>query len=147
MRNRTQRQTCIKIAAPMTNRTIAQWAHYYAARRRLALTCLLLLTIAWQSSIETAHSHGHIQPAAAATDVAAVSDAGSSNSSPTARTQQTECSVCQFQQQLFNALVNSPLSSPVSSPQLTASSSVILVDLSTSTRTPSGRAPPLPLHC
>src|SRR5476651_1420792 len=81
---------------------------------RRALGCLLLLLIAYGTTV--AHSHGRVS--LDRSGVAAISDAGGSQSSNQGYSHQRECSMCQFQQQLFNGLVHAPLFAITASAQI-----------------------------
>jgi len=75
-------------------------------RRRThhALAYLLLLTIGHGAIVEAAHSHGisSLNPS----QLAAVSGDDDSQSSNQGRSGHSECSLCQFQQQLFGGLAS-----------------------------------------
>src|SRR5829696_9021713 len=97
--------------------------------------------IAYGETVETVHSHGLISPAH--TDSAGFFDAGGSHSSHTGHSHEIECSMCAFQQQLFNGLVHRPLLAPAPLAQIASVDSPTLTFPSTSMTRPSGRAPPL----
>jgi len=77
-----------------------------ARRRRThsALTYLLLLTIGYGAIVEAAHSHGASSPHPS--QLAAVSGDNDSQSSYQGHSGHSECSLCQFQQQLFGGLAS-----------------------------------------
>jgi hypothetical protein len=77
---------------------------FQRAKCRRALGYLLLLLISYGATVEAVHSHGPVSPDRPGT--AAISDAGQSQSSDKDHSQHRECSMCQFQQQLFDGLVN-----------------------------------------
>jgi hypothetical protein len=105
-----------------------------------SLACLLLFTIGYGAIVEAAHSHGF--PSARASQLTAVCDYGSSESSYQDRSNHSDCSLCQFQRQLFGGFVHVILSGQA--PQQIAFRSEEKVPyLPTSTLPPSGRAPPL----
>jgi DUF2946 family protein len=106
---------------------------------RRALGCLLLLLIAYGTTV--AHSHGRVS--LDRSGVAAISDAGGSQSSDKGYSHQRECSMCQFQQQLFNGLVHAPSSALTLSAQVAAVDTLAVVYPAISTRPRRGRAPPL----
>ncbi|HEV7398339.1 MAG TPA: hypothetical protein VGN86_17640, partial [Pyrinomonadaceae bacterium] len=70
-------------------------------------------------------------------------DAGGSHSSHTGRSLEIECSMCAFQQQLFNGLVHAPLFALVPLTQIVPVDSPTLTFPATPITRPSGRAPPL----
>ena len=73
-------------------------------RTRSALACLLLLAIGYGAIVEAAHSHG--VSAANPSQLAAVSGDDYSPSSYQGHSGHSECSLCQFQQQLFGGLAS-----------------------------------------
>ena len=106
-----------------------------------SLGCLLLLLITYGATVEAAHSHGRVsldRPG-----LAAISDAGGSQSSDKGYSHHQECSMCQFQQQLFNGLVHAPLFAITPSAQIPSVNTLAVVYPSISTTPRSGRAPPL----
>jgi len=108
---------------------------------RRALGCLLLLLIAYGATVEAAHCHGRVsldRPG-----VAAISDAGGSQSSDKGYSHQRECSMCQFQQQLFNGLVQAPLFAITPSAPIAFVDAPTVVFPSISTTPRRGRSPPL----
>jgi len=102
---------------------------------------LLFLLILYGTTAEAAHSHGAVSPDPPA--VAAMSDAGGSQSSDTGHSHHTECSICQFQEQLFEGLVHAPLFTRTPLAELAFVFTPTVFYPSTSTTSPSGRAPPL----
>ncbi|MGH9929059.1 MAG: DUF2946 family protein [Pyrinomonadaceae bacterium] len=111
------------------------------ANCRRALGYLLVLLIAYGATVEAVHSHGRFS--ADRSGVAAIDDAGGSHPTQTSHSHQAECSMCRFQQQLFNGLVNVPVFAPAPLVQIASVSAPTVVYPSTSTTRPSGRAPPL----
>jgi hypothetical protein len=111
------------------------------AKSRRALGYLLLLLIIGGATVEAAHSHGAVAPDRPG--AAAISDAGGSQSSNKNNSQHRECSMCQFQQQLFGGLVHAPLFALTPSTQIAFVSTLTVFYPSTSTTPRSGRAPPL----
>lgn len=108
--------------------------------KRRALGCLLLLVITYGATVEAAHSHGSAAPNSSRS--AAVNDAGDSHSN-TDGSQNRECVVCQFQQQLFNGVVHEPLLILAPSTQTAFVFTPTVLYSSSLTSRPSGRAPPL----
>jgi len=108
---------------------------------RRSLGYLLLLLIAYGATAETAHSHGPVAPDRPG--VTAMSDAGLSQSSDKYHSQHRECSMCQFQRQLFDGLIHAPLFSRTPLTEIAFVSTLTVFHFSTSTPPPSGRAPPL----
>ena len=108
-------------------------------RTHSALAYLLLLTIGYGAIVGAAHSHGvsSLNPA----QLAAVAGDDDSQSSYQGHSGHSECSLCQFQQQLFGGLVSVILVSHTAQqfafhPQQTISY------LSTSVLRTLGRGPP-----
>ena len=114
---------------------------YGRTNSRRALGYLLLLMIAYGATVETVHSHGLVSPGH--TDAAGFFDAGGSHSSHPGNSHQIECSMCAFQQQLFNGLVNGPLFALAPLAQIPSVDTPNVTFPSTSITRPSGRAPPL----
>jgi hypothetical protein len=110
------------------------------ARCRRALGCLLLLIIFYGAAVEAAHSHGSAAPHRSR--VAALSDAGGSNSG-TSPSHHQECLLCQFQQQLFNGLIHAPHFTLKPATQIAYVCTLTVLHSSTPTTRPSDRAPPL----
>ena len=108
---------------------------------RRALGCLLLLLIAYGATVEAAHSHGRVS--LDLSRVAAIGDAGGSQSSSQGYSHQRECSMCQFQQQLFNGLVQAPLFAITPSAPIAFVDAPTVVFPSISTTPRRGRSPPL----
>ena len=108
--------------------------------RRSALGCLLLLIITFGATAEAAHSHGSVAPRHSG--VAAVRDAGGSDSD-TSDSHHRECVICQFQQQLFNGIVHAPLFIVAPSTHIEFVSTLTVLYSSSPNTRPSGRAPPL----
>jgi len=105
-----------------------------------ALAYLLLLTIGYGAIVEAAHSHGF--SSSHPSHLTAVSNGGDSQSSYLNRSNASDCSLCQFQRQLFGGLVDVIL--VAHTPEQTAFRSEATPSyFSTSALPPSGRAPPL----
>ena len=111
------------------------------ARRkaRSGLAYLLLLTIAYGAIVEAAHSHGF--SSSRSSQLTVISD-GSDSSSYQGHSNYSDCSLCQFQRQLFAGLA------PVILTALTPQQVPFLLEeavsyLSTSAVPTFGRAPPL----
>ena len=109
-------------------------------KHRRALGCLLLLIITFGVTTEAVHSHGSGAPNRSG--VAAISDAGGSDSG-TNNSLHRECVICQFQQQLFNGIVHAPLFIAAPSTQIEFVSTLTILYSSSPNIRPSGRAPPL----
>lgn len=109
---------------------------------RHALGYLLLLLIAYGSTVETVHSHGTGSPDRHDL-AAAVSDTDGSQTSHTGHSHLTECAMCEFQQQLFNGLVHAPSFAVTTSVQIASFHTLSVFLPSTLIERPSGRAPPL----
>jgi hypothetical protein len=105
-----------------------------------ALAYVLLLTIAYGAIVEAAHSHGF--PPARASQLTAVSNADDSPSSYQGHSNHSDCSLCQFQRQLFGGLVDVILVAHTPQ-QIAFHSEAILFYFSTLALPTSGRAPPL----
>src|SRR5678815_3991881 len=71
---------------------------------RSALACLLLLTISYGAIVEAAHSHG-FSPSRPS-QLTSVSEGSDSQSSYQAFSSHHDCSLCQFQRQLFGGFVD-----------------------------------------
>jgi hypothetical protein len=97
--------------------------------------------IAYGATVETVHSHGLVSRGH--TDAAAFFDAGGAQSSHTGHSHEIECSMCAFQQQLFNALVHAPLFALAPLAQIASLDTPTVTFHSASITRPSGRAPPL----
>jgi len=115
---------------------------YSLARRKThpALACLLLLTIGYGAIVEAAHSHGF--SSSHPSQLTAISDGSDSQSSYQGRTNHNECSLCQFQRQLFGRFVHVVLIAHTQQ-QIAFVSEEAVSYLSTSTLPTCGRAPPL----
>ena len=113
---------------------------YRRTNSRRAVGYLLLIVIAYAATVEMVHSHGFVSQVPS--DVAAFCDAGGSHTSHTGRSHQIECSVCAFQQQLFNGLVHAPLFAITPLAQIASINTPTVTLLATSITQPSGRAPP-----
>jgi|SRR5689334_4750007 len=106
---------------------------------RSALACLLLLTIGYGAIVEAAHSHGF--PSARSPRLTVVSD-GSDSSSYQGHASYSDCSLCQFQRQLFAGLAAVILIA-LASQQRPFPFKEALSYISTSALPAFGRAPPL----
>ena len=124
----------------MTSRTTLA-VSFRRAKWRRALGYLLLLLISYGATVEAVHTHGPVLPDRPGT--AAISDAGQSQSSDKDHSQHRECSMCQFQQQLFDGLVNAPLFERTPLAEIAFVSTLTVFHSSTSITPRSGRAPPL----
>jgi hypothetical protein len=108
---------------------------------RSALAYVLLLTIGYGAIVEAAHSHGFASSRPSQV-TAAVSNGGDSPSSYQGHSNHSDCSLCQFQRQLFGGLVDVILIAHT--PQQSAFRSKETPSyFSTSILPKSGRAPPL----
>ena len=105
-----------------------------------ALAGLLLLTISYGAIVETAHSHS--ASSSRPSQLTALSDGSGSQSSHQGLSHQNDCSLCQFQRQLFGGFVHVVLIAQPSQ-QVAFLSEGTIFYLSTSALPPSGRAPPL----
>ena len=104
------------------------------------LACLLLLTIGYGAIVGAAHSHGF--SSTRPSQLTAVSNGGDSQSSYQDRSNHSDCSLCQFQRQLFGGVVD--VIFVAHTPQQIAFRSEETPSyLSTSALPASGRAPPL----
>jgi len=110
------------------------------AKCRRWLGYLLLFLIVYGATVEAAHSHGPIAPDHHG--VAAIGDAGGSQSSDKGDSHHRECSMCQFQRQLFGGLVHAPLFALTPLAEITFVSTLTVFYPSPSTTPRSGRAPP-----
>ena len=108
-------------------------------RTHSALAYLLLLTIAYGAIVEAAHSHGvsSLNPS----QLAAVSGDDGSQSSYQGHFGHSECSLCQFQQQLFGGLASVILVAHTPQ-QFAFHSQQTIAYLSTSALPTLGRGPP-----
>ena len=140
MRNRRVSRNCIKIPNDVTNRTTFLVSQRPAHHRR-AVGYILLVLITFGATVETVHSHHAVSPSDQH-GVAAFSDADGSHSSHTGHSHHIECSMCQFQQHLFNGLVHGPQFAFTPSTH-TAVVSALAVQPHSISITPSvGRGPP-----
>ena len=108
-------------------------------RTRSALAYLLLLTIGYGAIVEAAHSHG--ASSKNPSQLAAVSRGDDSQSSYQGHSGHSECSLCQFQQQLFGGLASVILVAHTAQQFLFHSQEAISY-LSTSALPTLGRGPP-----
>jgi hypothetical protein len=109
-------------------------------RTHSALAYLLLFTIAYGAIVEAAHSHGF--SSTRPSTVTAFSNGGDSPSSYPGHANHSDCSLCQFQRQLFGGLVEVVLITHTPQ-QIAYRSEETPSYFSTSALPPSGRAPPL----
>jgi hypothetical protein len=107
--------------------------------RKKALASLLLLTIGYGAIVEAAHSHGF--PSARSAQLTVVSD-GSDSSSYQGHASYSDCSLCQFQRQLFAGLAAVILIALASQQRPFLVKDAVSY-LSTSALPAFGRAPPL----
>jgi hypothetical protein len=107
---------------------------------RVGLSYALLFMIAYAALVETVHSHGYIN--LRQTNIAAISDAGGAQSSTNAGSHQKDCSLCQFQRQLFDGLVQATLFARVPQTEAEFVSTLTVPYRSTPITSRSGRAPP-----
>ena len=107
---------------------------------RSALACLLLLTIGYGAIVEAAHSHGF--SSSRPSQLTAVSDSSDSQSLYQGHSSNHECSLCQFQRQLFGSFVQVVLVVHTEQ-QFAFLSQETISYLSTSALPTLGRAPPL----
>ena len=122
----------------MAGRTILVLSRSGVKRRR-ALAYRLLLVVTYGATVEAAHSHG--SAAKSSSCFAALNDAGDSRSN-TDDSQNRECVLCQFQQQLLNGVVHEPLLILAPSTQTAFVSTPTVLYSSSPTFRTSGRAPP-----
>ena len=108
-------------------------------RTHSALAYLLLLAIGYGAIVEAAHSHG--VSSATRSQLAAVSGADDSQSSYQDHSGHSECSLCQFQQQLFGGLASVILVAHTAQ-QFAFHSLQAISYLSTSALPTRGRGPP-----
>jgi len=109
-------------------------------RSNFLLAYLLLLTIGYGAIVEAAHSHGF--SSARPSSVTTVADGGDSHSSYQGHSNQNDCSLCQFQRQLFGGLVQVILVAHTAQ-QFAFLSQETVSYLFTSALPTLGRAPPL----
>jgi hypothetical protein len=100
----------------------------------------LLLAIGYGAIVEAAHSHGFSSKRPS--QLTAVSDGGDSQSSYQGHSSHSDCSLCQFQRQLFGGLVEVILVAHTPQ-QIAFLSKETPFYFLTSALPPSGRAPPL----
>jgi hypothetical protein len=113
----------------------------FARRKaRSALAYLLLLAIGYGAIVEAAHSHGF--STSSPSQLTAVSGDSDSQSSYQGHTAHNECSLCQFQRQLFGSLVQVILVAHAA-PQFAFLTQETISYLSTLALPTLGRAPPL----
>jgi hypothetical protein len=124
--------------------TLMNWTRLLSSPRaavyRRVLSCLLVGMIAYGTTVAAGHSHGYVPPNRSGT--ATLSDPGGSTSSDARHSYETECSICQFHQQLFKHLVYTSLLSPTPSVQLSSACVAPVSYSSISTTARRGRAPP-----
>jgi len=107
---------------------------------QLFLACLLLATVWYGAVVEVVHSHGPVS-SKQSRDTFAYETRGP-QSSQSLRSLHSECSMCQFQRQLFGGFVHAVLPSH-SLEHVVCYSPASEIYFSTSTAPTSGRAPPL----
>ena len=103
---------------------------------------VLLVIIAFGATVETVHTHGHFFSPDDSHGIAAISDADGSHPSHTGHSHHIECSMCQFQQHLFNGLVHGPLFAFTPSTHTAGASALAVHPYSISITPLSGRGPP-----
>ncbi len=108
---------------------------------RVPLVYALLVMIAYVAVVETVHSHGLVPFGRIQTT--AFLGSGGPHSSTDGDLHQRDCSMCQFQRQLFDGLVQATLLAPMPLAELVFVSALTSSYHSTSTPTRSGRAPPV----
>jgi len=81
---------------------LGPWRRKY----RIKLAQALLLMVAYGALVGTVHSHGRIRLGKTST-VATLSDGSDSRAAEDGKSLHTECSMCQFQRQLFDGFVHS----------------------------------------
>jgi hypothetical protein len=96
--------------------------------------------IVFGTTVAQDHSHGRVRPNRL--EATAISDPGSAPASDSS-SHQTECSICQFHQQLFKGLVHTSLLGPTTAAQFSTACEPLLRYSSVSTTAQRGRAPPL----
>jgi hypothetical protein len=106
------------------------------------LGCVLLVLVAYGATVEVAHSHGSVAPGGER--VTAMSGAGGADSHKTG-SHRGECTTCQFQQQLFNGLVQAPLVALNPETHAALVATLAVLHPSPSTTPTSDRAPPTEL--
>jgi Protein of unknown function (DUF2946) len=111
------------------------------AQSRRLLGYVLFFLIAYGATVDVAHSHGLVRPQSSG--AVAVTDANGSQSSNNGHARHRECSMCQFQQQLFGGLIHAPLYARTSLTEIPIVATQVVFLYSTSTTPQSGRAPPL----
>jgi len=116
------------------------WDSFARRKARSALAYLLLLAICYGAIVEAAHSHGF--SSSSPSQVTAVSGDSDSQSSYQGHSAHNECSLCQFQRQLFGSLVQVVLVAHAA-PQFAFHSQETISYLSASALPTLGRAPPL----
>src|SRR5215467_1301149 len=109
-------------------------------KTRSALAYLLLLAISYGAIVEAAHSHGF--SSSSPSQLTAVSGDGDSQSSYQGHSAHNECSLCQFQRQLFGSLVEVILVAHAAQ-QFAFLSQETVSYLSTSVLPTSNRGPPV----
>jgi hypothetical protein len=116
------------------------WNSVRRNNTRSALAYLLLLTIVYGAIVGAAHSHG--LSATPSSQVTVLSNSSDSPSSYQSHASHSDCSLCQFQRQLFGGLVDVILLAHTPE-QIAFLFEETPSYLSTSSLPASGRAPPL----
>jgi hypothetical protein len=141
MGDRRKRKSHIKI--PPKVRTVSISSLKTRSGQRRMLGYVLLFVIAFGATVETVHSHGHdVFSPADSFGIAAISDANGSHRPHTGHSHISECSMCAFQQQLFNALVHGPLFAFTPSTHTAVAPAQAVQPHSISITPLSGRGPP-----
>lgn len=109
--------------------------------RRL-VGCVLLVLVAYGATVEVAHSHGLVAPDRGCNT--AMSD-GRGGNAPSGHSHHGDCTTCQFQQQLFNGIVQTPLLALKPSSETALVVTLTVFHPSTSATPTSDRAPPFGL--
>lgn len=124
----------VNVHSNLLNSVARRRAHY-------ALSCLLLFTIGYGAIVEAAHSHG-FPPSRSSSQLTAVSNDNNPQSSSRGQSGHNDCSLCQFQRQLFGGLAQVILVA-IAPQQVSFLLKEAVSYLSTSALPTFGRAPPL----
>jgi hypothetical protein len=108
---------------------------------RSAVVYALLSMICYGAIVETVHSHGFSRPDRSG--FTSVSDASESQSTSGIYTHQRDCSICQFQRQLFDGFHQTTLLVSTNLTEIAFVFSQPVTYICTSATRFSGRAPPL----
>ena len=113
----------------------------FRQRFRSVVVYALLSMICYGAIVETVHSHGFSR--AASSGVTSISDASESRSTSGIYTHQRDCSICQFQRQLFDGFHQTTLLVRTNLTEIAFVFSRPVTYISTPATRSSGRAPPL----